>query len=178
MTGTDTRAAKVAAAGVVSALVLLAGSASLLVGSPRSAAAQGLSATRLVAQATPAPAPPSTAPASQRPIRRVEARISALHKQLGITPAEEPQFNAFADVMRSNAQTMRALFQERAKSTDSSALGQLRWYSQITTAHAEGIAKLVPVFEALYQSMPEQQKKTADAVFRALRQRRAAHRSR
>jgi protein CpxP len=39
---------------------------------------------------------------------RVERRIKELHTQLRITPAEEPQWNQFAQVMRENARERRA----------------------------------------------------------------------
>jgi periplasmic protein CpxP/Spy len=107
----------------------------------------------------------------------VEARISELHKQLGITPAEEPRFKTYADVMRENAQAMQALFAQRAKNPDRTAVGQLRWYAKLTAAHAEAVSKLVAPFEVLYQSMSDKQKKLADAVFAQLRQRPPPHRA-
>jgi periplasmic protein CpxP/Spy len=137
----------------------------------------------ILAQAAPpgpAPSTPGTAPppaARRGPIALVEARISELHKELGITAAEEPQFKAYADVMRSNAQMMQLLFQERAQSPDRTATGELRWYAKLTAAHAEAVGRLVPVFEALYQSMSDKQKRVADAVFAKLRQRPAPRRA-
>lgn len=136
-------------------------------------------AGELLAQAAPpAPAAPSSQQAPQRsPMTDVEGRILGLHKQLQITPAEEPQFKAYADVMRSNAQMMQTLFQQRAQNPDRTAIGQLRWYAKLTAAHAEAVSKLVAPFEALYQSMSDQQKRVADTVFAELRQRAAPHRA-
>ncbi|MFI4948248.1 MAG: Spy/CpxP family protein refolding chaperone [Alphaproteobacteria bacterium] len=164
-----------AIAGAGSLLVLVLVSAGLLVGAPGPARASGSPAGGLLAQAAPAPAAPAAAtpaPQTQGPLVRVEARITELHKQFQITAVQEPLFKAYADVLRSNAQTMDALFQERAKSTDTSAIGELRWYSRLTTAHGDALGKLVPVFDALYQSMSDPQKKAADKVFAQLRQRR------
>ena len=81
-------------------------------------------------------------------MRRWRARITDLHRRLLITPAEEPEINADADVMRANSQTMQALFQERAKETDMSAVARLRWVARLTQVHADNLNKLVPVFEA------------------------------
>jgi periplasmic protein CpxP/Spy len=136
-------------------------------------------AGELAAQAAPAtPAGTTSQQSPQRgPMTNVEARISELHKQLQITPAEEPQFKAYADVMRSNAQMMQTLFQQRAQNPDRTAVGQLRWYAKLTAAHAEAVSKLVAPFEALYQSMSDQQKKVADTVFAELRQRPTPHRA-
>jgi len=112
----------------------------------------------------------------------VDARISELHKKLQITAAQEAQFKAYADVMRSNAAAMQVLFQERAPSTGPSAVdnadNRLHWYAKLTAAHAEAVGKLVPVFDTLYQSLSDQQKKIADGLFRQqLQQRRPAHKA-
>jgi protein CpxP len=173
-----------AAAGAMSILVLLSVSAGPVAGASRNADASGQPASGLMAQAAPAPAMPGAAsPAPQTPgqpmppdgpVARVEVRISELHKQFHITPAQEAQFTAYADVMRSNAQAMQALFQERAQSPDTTAITQLRWYTRLTTAHGEALTKLVPVFETLYQSLSDQQKKATDKVFEQIRQRRSA----
>lgn len=180
MTRTSDRTAR-AAAGAMSILVLLSVSAGLVAGVSRNAGASGSSAGGLMAQAAPAPAAPGGPAPETRgeptqpdgPVARVEARISELHEQLHITPAQEPQFKAYADVMRSNAQAMQALFQQRAQSTDNmTAVTTLRWYAQLTAAHADALSKLIPVFETLYQRMSDGQKKAADAVFEELRQRR------
>jgi len=177
-----------AAAGTVSILVLLLVSAGLVAGDARSAEARGSPAGGLMAQAAPAPAAPGAAsPAPQAPsqatqpegpVARVEIRIAELHDQFLITPTQEALFKAYADVMRSNAQAMQVLFQERAQSPDTAAINQLRWYARLTTAHAEALTKLVPVFDTLYQAMSDQQKKAADKVFAQLQQRRRASQAR
>ncbi len=111
------------------------------------------------------------------PMKDVEARISDLHKRLSITSDQEPQFKAYADVLRSNAQAMEDVFKQRAQGGGETAVDRLQWYAKLTTAHADAVNKLVPPFEALYQSLSDKQKKAADAEFRMLRQRRPAHRA-
>jgi protein CpxP len=175
-------------------LALVAVSPFLMTASPQPADARDLPADRLVAQAgqtpkaaeaaTPAPetsaqpaqAPTATAAPRQGPTAEVEAKISELRRKLHITPPEEPQFKTYADVMRQNAQTMEALFAQRAKSTDTSAVARLRWYAQLTAAHAEAVSKLVAPFESLYQVLSADQKKAADIFFEQIRQRPAPHR--
>src|SRR5476649_2994675 len=44
---------------------------------------------------------------------RVEQRISELHAKLKITPAQDEQWNKFADVMRDNGHTMGDLYRQR-----------------------------------------------------------------
>jgi periplasmic protein CpxP/Spy len=99
---------------------------------------------------------------------RVECRIRELHTQLQITPAEEPQWNEFAEVMRENARDMDQAFMRRAEQfTTMNAVQNMESYEQISEDHAQRVRKLVPVFQKLYEAMPDQQKQLADQVFRA-----------
>lgn len=112
---------------------------------------------------------------------RVERRIKELHAQLQITPAEEPQWNDFAEVMRQNARDMDQAFMHRAEQfTTMNAVQNMQSYEQISEDHAQRVQKLVPVFQKLYEVMPDQQKQLADQVFRANAEKRAAqpHRGR
>jgi periplasmic protein CpxP/Spy len=127
---------------------------------------------------TPAPqgaAPPAAAssPLAGHPVagknaeERVEHRINELHAQLRITPAERPQWDKFAEVMRENARDMDQAFIQRSQQFQSmNALQNMQSYQQIADAHAQHLQKLVPAFEDLYNAMPEQQKRIADQVFR------------
>ena len=107
---------------------------------------------------------------------RVEARIKQLHDQLKITAAQEPQWNAVAQAMRDDAQAMQSaiekLRQNRAQAT---AIDELRGYQEVTETHVAGLQKLIPAFQALYDTMSAEQKKNADAAFR--HQRRGGHRT-
>jgi periplasmic protein CpxP/Spy len=112
---------------------------------------------------------------------RVERRIRELHTQLQITPAEEPQWNEFTQVMRENARDMDHAFIQRAEQfTTMNAVQNMQSYEQIAKEHAQRVQKLVPVFQKLYEVMPDQQKQLADQVFRANTEKHAAqsHRGR
>jgi uncharacterized membrane protein YfbV (UPF0208 family) len=99
---------------------------------------------------------------------RVEARIKELHAQLRITPAEEPQWNEFARVMRENARDMDEAFMQRAQQfTTMNAVQSMQSYEQISEQHAQRVQKLIPAFQKLYDAMPDQQKQLTDQVFRA-----------
>ena len=84
-----------------------------------------LSAAALAQPAqSPAPtAPPAAAssPMTSQPVpgknmeERVENHIKQLHAQLQITPAEQPQWDQFAQVMRENARDMDQAFMQRAQ---------------------------------------------------------------
>ena len=97
----------------------------------------------------------------------VEARIRDLHKQLHITEAQKPQWDALTMVMRNNAQAMVDLQKQRAVDSQSmSAVEVIKSYESVIEAHEGGMKKFVPPFEALYNSMSDAQKKTADSLFR------------
>lgn len=99
---------------------------------------------------------------------RVEARIKELHAQLRITPAEEPQWNEFAQVMRENARDMDEAFMQRAQQYPTmNAVQNMQSYEQISEQHAQRVQKLIPAFQKLYDAMPDQQKQLTDQVFRA-----------
>lgn len=139
-----------------------------------------------LAQATPAPAaaPAQPAPASgtaqdqRHQSLSIDARIGDLRKRLQITSAQEGQFNALADTMRGNLQAMETLLQQRQQDADRSAVGALRWYQRLTEAHAAALQKFVPAFEALYTTLSDSQRKTADAIFGRFAQRRSHRRAR
>jgi hypothetical protein len=97
---------------------------------------------------------------------RVEARIAELRGKLRITPDQEDKWNSVTQVMRDNAQKLDSLNQARTQNAGRmTAVEDLNSYSQIADAHAEGLKKFVPAFQALYDSMSDAQKKQADALF-------------
>ena len=129
-------------------------------------------------QSAAAPTAPSSATASQAKPRRgansVEARIADLHKRLQITPDQEAKWKDVADVMRQNAQDVEAAIKDRAQNMKTmTAIDDLKSYEKIAAVHEDGMKRLIPAFQALYDSMPDAQKKNADNVFRT-QQRRAA----
>ena len=109
-------------------------------------------APMLLAQAQPA-----------QPRQNVEANISELHQKLQITPAQEPQFSAVANVMRDNARLEASVPQPTANAT---AVDDLRVYIKYSELELAGLKKMLPPLEALYATLSPAQKKAADAIFR------------
>ncbi len=145
-------------------------------GSEMQVAQAGTSSTaRSAAHSRSSRARPAALEKGQQPTQRVEQRIRELHSQLKITPQQQDKWNAFADVMRQNAQAMQSEIQQRTQNQrNMSAMDDLNAYEQITQTHADGVKKLVPAFQALYDSMSPQQKKNADTVFNRYGQRMAS----
>jgi len=129
-------------------------------------------ASPLLATEKMAPSPAQqamAAPASDSAagLTSVEARIRDLHKKLHITEAQKPQWDALAMVMRDNAQAMVDLQKQRAADSQSmSAVEVIKSYESVIEAHESGMKKFVPPFEALYNTMSDTQKKSADSLFR------------
>jgi protein CpxP len=95
-----------------------------------------------------------------------EAYIKQLHDRLKITPAQESQWSAVAQAMRDNATAIRSLVAQRQQNrSNMTAVDDLRSYEEITETHLAGVKKLIPAFQALYDTMSPEQKKNADAAF-------------
>jgi hypothetical protein len=122
-----------------------------------------------------APAPPPVAsPAAPAPAGKpsdtqaaVEQRITALQTRLAITQDQTPAWNAFAQVMRDNAQNTDTLFQQRAQNAAKmSAVENMKSYAAIARAYADNTEHLATAFETLYGKLTPQQQQTADTLFR------------
>lgn len=116
---------------------------------------------------TPAPSAPTQA---GRPERggpaQVERRIAGLQSRLKITPAQQPQWDAFAGVMRENAAHMETLQHERAdKVATMNASVDMRSYADVARAHADDLQHLAATFDTLYAAMTPEQKAAADRTF-------------
>src|SRR5262249_20791174 len=111
-------------------------------------------------------APGAGGPRGQAPAQsgggQVDRQIADLKKQLKITPQQEPQFDAFAQAMRSNAQDMDQLMRQQPGQLN--AVEDLKQTQQVAEAQANGLKRLLPPFQALYDVLSDQQKKTADQV--------------
>ena len=97
----------------------------------------------------------------------VERRITDLHGKLHITSQQSQPWDQFAQVMRDNAREMDQVYKQRAEKLGSmSAVDNMQSYAQIEQQRAQDVQKLVPAFQTLYSSLSDQQKKTADQIFR------------
>src|SRR3984893_4177650 len=148
---------------------------------PAAAMAQSRQPAAVQGAASPPPAA-AASPLAGHPVpgknaeERVERRIKELHGQLQITPAEEPQWNEFAQVMRENARDMDQAFVQRAHQFPTmNAVQNMQSYEQLSEEHAQRVQKLVPAFQKLYDAMPDAQKRVADQVFRANAEKHMEH---
>jgi len=114
--------------------------------------------------AAPATTEPAMAAAKADP---VEAHIKELHNKLHITAAQQTQWDSLVQVMRDNAKAMTDLEKQRGQDASAmTAVDAIKSYQAVIAAHEAGMAKFVPAFQALYNSMSSAQKETADSMFR------------
>jgi periplasmic protein CpxP/Spy len=129
-------------------------------------AAQGNAPASPAAQGN-APASPAAAAPPQTISQMVAQRISDLRSRLNISPAQEPKFNRFAAVMRSNARELDRAYRRRGERIGSmDALQSMESYARMEQTRANAVQRLVPAFRALYASLTPQQRQTADELFR------------
>ena len=92
---------------------------------------------------------------------------STCTRKLHITPEQSQQWDQFTQVMRDNAKQMDHTYQQRAaKLGTMSAVDNMQSSAQIEQQRAQDMQKLVPAFQTLYSSLSDQQKQTADQLFR------------
>jgi periplasmic protein CpxP/Spy len=145
------------------ALVVLRGAALAAMLVPSICAAQSTSPAASSAAATQQGAPQPSA-ASQA---AAAERIRTLQSQLGITEAQMPLWDAFAQAMRDNAAATDALFTQRAGAVATmTAPDNMHSYAQIARAYADNTERLATAFDGLYASLSDTQRQTADTLFR------------
>jgi hypothetical protein len=167
-----------------SAGVLAAATAIAFILSAPDPAAAGNAQLAQAPAAAPSAAPPASAPAAQpaarpkrptaSPTARVDAFLQRLHARLHVTAAQETLWNAYAQTVRDDAQARESLAPQRQQPTATmTAVDDLTMYQKAVDTHAANVDKIVPAFVALYNSMSDSQKSTADAMFGHTHHRRA-----
>ena len=100
-------------------------------------------------------------------VEYTEAQIKKLQSTLNITEAQKPLWNNLTQVMRENAKEMDVMNKGITENTEPmNAVEHMKFHSQITQSHLAQINKLIPSFEAFYNSLSDQQKNITDMVFR------------
>lgn len=128
------------------------------------------------AASSPAPAA-TTMPAAAKPgmPANVESRITAMHKRLKITSAQDADWEKFAQAMRDDASAAAQAYQDRAdKLATMNAVENLQAYAQLEQSRAQGVQTLLAAFQPLYNDLSPEQKNIADMMFRRQGERHAA----
>jgi hypothetical protein len=90
-------------------------------------------------------------------------RLTEAHDRLGITPAQQPQWDALVATMRENAQSMRANPAVQAlRSGNIDGVQQVRAAAEVARQRADGLQRLASATEALYAVLSPEQRQIAD----------------
>ena len=123
-------------------------------------------ATVIVASVNLAGASPGKVKFSSTAVEHVENRIKELRTAIKITEAQELLWNNLTIIMRKNASEMDALTKEKAATPKAmNAVEDLKFHLVITQAQAAQMEEFIPPFEALYISLSDAQKMSADSMF-------------
>ena len=126
--------------------------------------------------------------AFSQPTQRVEARLAYIKTALKISAAQMPQWDAYANVMRKNAQDLEKFkakrFAERrsARHQRPNAIERLERAQSVHATMVVRINELLAVEKPLYAALSPEQRKVADVVlnprfgFRHFAGRRGEHR--
>jgi protein CpxP len=136
-------------------------------------------ASMAIAQMAPnANAPSAAKPAHRfmerafsRPAERVEARLAYVKTAMKITDAQQSQWDAYANVVRKNAQDMEQRFQSRRSGEPGHARHQrtnaIERLERAQSFHAKAVTRineLLAVEKPLYVALSPEQQKVADVV--------------
>ena len=124
------------------------------------------------AQPLPVPKAQQAEPRQHRSFNaRADGRIAFLKAELKITPAQAPAFDAFAGVLRQNAEEMTVAMkkaqEDHANDTVKrrpTALEQLERQADRTKVQAAQSQRYLDAFKPLYAQLSDEQKKTADEI--------------
>jgi len=107
-----------------------------------------------------------------RPTERVEARLAYLKTALKITDAQNPQWNAFADLVRKNAQEREQRFKstrggarEHRAEHRASAIERMEKAQSFHAAAVAHLSQLLEVTKPLYAVLSPEQQKVANVLF-------------
>ncbi|PKN85052.1 MAG: hypothetical protein CVU51_09425 [Deltaproteobacteria bacterium HGW-Deltaproteobacteria-1] len=106
-------------------------------------------------------------------VEYTESQIKQLESALKFTDSQKVLWNDVTRVMRENAKETDARHEARAKARAErveknmhrSAVERIKVHTENTEAYLAQMKKLLPPFEALYNSMSDQQKTITDLLF-------------
>lgn len=108
--------------------------------------------------------------ARHMPGRFIEGRIAFLKAELKLTAEQQPLFDKLADEMRTSAKTMQERHGEHQQASGTagaplSALEKLERRSVMMKEMTAAQDRYLAAFRPLYQSLSDDQKKSADELF-------------
>lgn len=98
-------------------------------------------------------------------VDRVESRLVSLKAELKITDAQAPQWDRFAEALRSSATSMSGMQQQMMQGGVPASLpDRLDLHEQMLSAHLDRVKDINAALDPLYAAMSDDQKKLADRL--------------
>jgi hypothetical protein len=106
---------------------------------------------------------------AMRPFERIEGQLAFYRAELRITDAQQPQWNAFAETVRTAAGTLRQAVMQAMQQGDPTggavpAPEQMEHRIALLTAQADAMRSVQVAARPLYAALSAEQKRTADAL--------------
>jgi hypothetical protein len=115
----------------------------------------------------PVVSPPENGARPSAPDPMAQSIHNFLHERLRITPAQEPLWASLTQVMQDNATALAPLLRRQFQASQGgNSIEMLSAGEKLDAAQLDGLRKFIAAYQALYDSMSEQQMKIADFVFR------------
>ncbi|MGK7865459.1 Spy/CpxP family protein refolding chaperone [Falsiroseomonas sp. E2-1-a4] len=105
-------------------------------------------------------------PAAMRAFDRIEGQLAYFRTELRVTDAQMPQWNAFADAVRTQSQTLRQAYMQAMQSAGqpTPAPAQLERRATLLRAQLDATQAIAPATSALYGTLSDEQKRLADEL--------------
>lgn len=106
------------------------------------------------------------APGAARAFDRIEGQLAYFRTELGVTEAQTPQWNAFAEVVRAQTGKLREAHMQGMASAaqPASAPAQLERRAELLRAQLDATEAVAAAVSTLYATLGDEQKRTADAL--------------
>jgi hypothetical protein len=106
---------------------------------------------------------PGMGPMMGGPGQHVEGRIAFLKAKLKITPEQEKLWNAYADAMRQESASMRAMHEQgMADGRPATLPERMQWHQHLMAGRLEALKTLQAAAVPLYTALSPEQKTIAD----------------
>ncbi len=105
-------------------------------------------------------------PGAMRAFDRIEGQLAYFRIELRLTEAQTPQWNAFADAVRTQSRTLRQAYMQAMQSAGqpTPAPAQLERRAALLQAQLDATQAIAPPASALYAALSDEQKRLADEL--------------
>jgi len=98
-------------------------------------------------------------------VDRVESRLTLLKAQLKITDAQMPQWDRFADALRSTAASMSGMQQQLMQGGMPASLPErLGLHEKMLSIHLDRVKEIKAALDPLYAALSDEQRKLTDRL--------------